>query len=1181
MMRLWSAAVALVLACPAAAQFPDTTPEGKKALLELLGHCRKVGGLKVVQDPLTGAQRIELADLARLKKGVADRRALLTPALRNSLVRYGNRPALVTLLRLVGEETKDDQALAFATFFTAFARSRQPGQADAARQGYAEARRLFAKSRLPYWEATCLNNLGIAHQQQGDAAAALKWFEQALALARKVPDPGSSLLLTTLGNLGEVHRKNGDLGPALQYHEEALAVARKVHGDRHPAVASALRTVGRLLHDRGEYARALRRHEEALALFRRLHGEKHDAVATALNDVGLAHARLGAPRRALEQYDAALAIARALHGPEHPAVARTLNNMGSAWDDLADYARARRHYEQALAIYRKVYGEEHREIGVTLNNLGYVHARQGDYKAAVECYERALAVKRKVHGEGHPSVAATLRNLGEVHARRRDFKQAQDHYERALAIERAAKRGRHPDAAAILESLGRLCHDRGDYAGALAYYDQALAIERAAYGERHPVVAHTLRDVAGAHRKRGDYGRALELLRRALAIQEAAFGADHLDVANTRCQIGLVYEELADPGRALRQYRPALAAFRRAHGEEHPDVAAALSYLASASHARGELAQAQESYERVLAVCRKVHGPDHPSVASALNNLGTVHADRGDDAGALKCYEEALALFCKRLGERSHDAVVCLNNIGLLRRKLGQRQAALEAFTRAVNASRRPGTAGDGEPDLEDLGPVPFTAQVLHYRALLLEESLGAAPTVAQLRRCAAAYALAADLTDRLRRDVLAGETGKLVLGADRSNLVVDRLRVARRLFERTGDAGELEAALTAIGQGRARVFLESLGRSRADRLGGVDPKLLERERDLRARLARLGEVLREEQARPAERRDPRLVARLLEEERGLNAEWGKLVARMARDYPQYAALLRPRPCTLAQARACLDDGEVAVLFALDRKESYGLLLEKRPRPGEKGRGLTLVRLPGAEALARQVRTLADRDVLRSDSRVRAMGAELHALLLGPLAARIGERDLLVVPDDVLWELPFELLAEKGGKYLVERRRVRYAPSLAALHLVGLWEQKRPVPAGPLWAAGDPVYRTDDPRLKGKGAGELPAAVRAARREYLARFRGGPPKRLPASGDEVRALPALLRAPPGSVVTGLAASEALVKAASERGLLARPAGSTSRSTACSLRGRAGNPGCSCARSATTAGSRAAAPTTAF
>jgi CHAT domain-containing protein len=137
--------------------------------------------------------------------------------------------------------------------------------------------------------------------------------------------------------------------------------------------------------------------------------------------------------------------------------------------------------------------------------------------------------------------------------------------------------------------------------------------------------------------------------------------------------------------------------------------------------------------------------------------------------------------------------------------------------------------------------------------------------------------------------------------------------------------------------------------------------------------------------------------------------------------------------------------------------------------------------------------------------------------------------------------VPFEALIE-DGRYLIENHRIRYAPSLTALHLVRLWEKTRPKPERPLWAMADPVYDKADKRVEGEK--DLSQATQDALAKYLAGADRGPTRgeayaRLGFTGQEAAAIRARLGAADTDVLTGLQATEAAVKAASERGLLAR------------------------------------------
>jgi CHAT domain-containing protein len=143
--------------------------------------------------------------------------------------------------------------------------------------------------------------------------------------------------------------------------------------------------------------------------------------------------------------------------------------------------------------------------------------------------------------------------------------------------------------------------------------------------------------------------------------------------------------------------------------------------------------------------------------------------------------------------------------------------------------------------------------------------------------------------------------------------------------------------------------------------------------------------------------------------------------------------------------------------------------------------------------------------------------------LLAPVKEYIKGKDLVIVPAGPLCQVPFEALRE-NGKYLIEQHRIRYAPSLTALHLIRQWEKGRAKPTASLWALGDPLYNAKDVQTQ-----EI--AQREGREAGFAR--------LVNSGAEVRDIAGLLKAPAASIRLGREASEAAVKAASKDDSLAK------------------------------------------
>ena len=97
------------------------------------------------------------------------------------------------------------------------------------------------------------------------------------------------------------------------------------------------------------------------------------------------------------------------------------------------------------------------------------------------------------------------------------------------------------------------------------------------------------------------------------------------------------------------------------------------------------------------------------------------------------------------------------------------------------------------------------------------------------------------------------------------------------------------------------------------------------------------------------------------------------------------------------------------------------------------------------------------------------VGARLHERLLAPLGPwPTGATTLLVLPDDVLTQLPFGALVTKVGDdgqaaaYVLDDLAVRYAPSAAVHGALAARTQVRK-PGRGLLAFGDPTYGADTP----------------------------------------------------------------------------------------------------------------------
>jgi CHAT domain-containing protein len=378
-------------------------------------------------------------------------------------------------------------------------------------------------------------------------------------------------------------------------------------------------------------------------------------------------------------------------------------------------------------------------------------------------------------------------------------------------------------------------------------------------------------------------------------------------------------------------------------------------------------------------------------------------------------------------------------------------------------------------------------------------------------------------------------------MGEQVADLAPLTARAAARLAALERRPQRLVTAYEAAERGGARVFLEALGRSRAAAVGAVKPEALAEEQRLRAELRQADARVAREIDQPAEKVNRAVAEQRLAQRQKAEDALHAFVARLEREAPRYAAMKYPKPCSLDEARATLADDEVALHYMLASEGSSLLVVSPKAAPGDVG--LAVYELPKRHEIAELIVAMVETKTLDDAERARELGAKLYRMLLAPAAEAIQGKNLVIVPGGELGQLPFEVLVEpvggeQGGRWLVEGHRIRYAPSLTALHLIRQWEPTRGEPARPFWALGDPIYQADDSRLTArtepKDEGTRIAVAGLSRGSRGAAF-----PRLASSGQEVERLREMLGAGPDDVLIGPGATEAAVKRASRAGELER------------------------------------------
>jgi CHAT domain-containing protein/Tfp pilus assembly protein PilF len=754
-------------------------------------------------------------------------------------------------------------------------------------------------------------------------------------------------------------------------------------------------------------------------------------------------------KKAIERYKEALPHWQA--AADRLAEANTLQSIGLTYRALGDMPQAIKYYESALAIQQT--GGDRRGEAFTLAYLGLAIALEGNLRKALDCYEQSLRIWQAL-----------------------DYK---------LGLADAHNR------------IGGIYDLRGELQEALRYYEIALNLRRDLANRGG--MAAVLNNIATIYDKLGETQKTIETYNRAAEI--LAEVSDYKTLASVFHNLGYTYASLGDSQTALRYYEQAREVRKKAN--DPLNDATTIASIGRLSASEGDFRKALEYYNQALVIQKEANSSWQ---AYTLINIGQAYVSLGEIEKAITYYEQALKLL-REAGDRQGEAF-SLDRLGQALTQAGQSQRALDALQSALPLWQ---AVGDRNGEATTLYGI---ARVESGRGRLAEAR----------KRIEEAIAIA----ESMRTKVSGQDLRAFYLASVRDyyDLGVDLLM---ELHQTKPSEGYDVAALHLSDRARARSLLESLIEAHADIRRGADSTLLERERQLEHQL---DATVQRQVSLANEKYTEAQKAALDKEVATILTEYRQVQAQIRVTNPRYAELSQPQILNLQETQERLLDQDTLLLeYALGNERSYLWVITKSsissfvlpPRRQIE----TAVRnfyelltargrvIKGEREAATEARTeKADRDFPEAS-------AHLSQMLLAPAAPLLAGKRLLIVPDGALHYIPFAALPAPDASYgavaagqilsspqnrrapanissqatskyrpLIVDHEIVYIPSVSVLSALRHQLQGRQPASHAVAVLADPVFASDDPRLR-RGAkiearaGEAPSDRRSLTRAVV------------------------------------------------------------------------------------------------
>src|SRR5215217_4988185 len=558
-----------------------------------------------------------------------------------------------------------------------------------------------------------------------------------------------------------------------------------------------------------------------------------------------------------------------------------------------------------------------------------------------------------------------------------------------------------------------------------------------------PMEAATLYEAGALYGDIGQYQKALDCYSQAFALYTAL--GNRKSQANTLSNTAWIYGELGESQRALEMYLQVLET-RKNLGETD---AVAISNVAATYATLGQYQRALDAHLQLLPLRQ---GPKNNHKRSiTLSNIGNCYYHLGDTTKALDYYSQSLQLM-RQVGDNYYTAAV-VNHLGVAYRSLGEYDKAINYFKEALDLRK---LAGDQKGIATSLSDI---ARLERDHGNLLEARKRIEEALAQVERIRSNVA-----SPKLRTSFFASMQ-------QYREFYIDLLM---RLSKDQPSEQLERVAFNASETGRARSLLQLLSEAGGKIHHGIDPSLLQRKQALAQSIDAKAQSQMELLGGKHTEAEAEAVRKELS---SLTDELEQLEGRIRESSPQFTALVEPVPLRLEEIQEKILDRDTLLLeYSLGEERSFVWAVTPNAI-----KSFELPKRAVIETAARRVydlltartvnvpkETLAQRRqrLELADAECTKASATLSQMILGPVAAELKDKRLLIVGDGVLQYIPFAGLRDPvDTRALVVAHEVVMAPSASVVGLLRQETANRKPASKMVAVLADPVFSNNDPRV--------------------------------------------------------------------------------------------------------------------
>ncbi|WP_298417191.1 CHAT domain-containing tetratricopeptide repeat protein [uncultured Kordia sp.] len=660
-----------------------------------------------------------------------------------------------------------------------------------------------------------------------------------------------------------------------------------------------------------------------------------------------------------------------------------------------------------------------------LDNLAIVQGKMNNTEETLKNHREALQIRLDYFKDDKLQLARSYFNVGVAFHKNRKLQEASQQFDKALAIgleETPQKNILHAD---IYESKGYLQYDLGRIDKAFSFFQKTNDLAQKTYKNDHPYFGKVYNDLGLIYSIKEEFNESLEYYNKALSVSIQNHGIDnHDEQVRIHFNIGTVYNKKGNKEKALFHTHKTLELGTKFYGVNHPKMYFPYSQL-------GNIYEDERGIpylEKALQICLSAPKVNYVILSYQYEYHANLYQKIGKYEEAIKFFKKSLAIRHKINGLQNTSTIRTYINIAKVYTKMKDFENALLFNEKAIVNNRLPKFNEDNRfltTSYVD-SDLPFeTAKTKADILLLLFEQT---EKPAYLIESNTLYKEAISYINLVRKSKQ-NRQDKIVFSEIVKTIYAKNIQTTEMLLALENTSVSLEHSFYSSEKSKAHVLRELLKNAEAKRNSNLHPAILTLEKSINDKLAALQSKILIE-ATQKETDSIKLYA-LEGDFFDVSKRKDSLEKAIEVEFPKYYALkYKDSIIQLETLQKKLNDNTTLLEFFKSKNLLYTFIISKNAFHVKE------LKIDSLDAKIEKFNTAI---VSKDQEKFTQNALYLYKQLVTPIEKHFVGNELIIIPDESLWHLQFDLLLTKDSEnkekpaYLLYDYAISYANSASLL----------------------------------------------------------------------------------------------------------------------------------------------------